>query len=104
MPEEIIWSAWIDHDGGGCPCIGSYVQVRHIYDDEHDRVEKTEHIATENNHWVWDDPFDVDSWSVSSNGKKMIPVVQYRIAMNVGIPHSTTTYLMNFITKKTEKG
>jgi len=65
---EPEWGPWIDHDGDGCPCIGSYVNV--IYLDENEEYG----IAFGGGSWTYD---DVDSYVTWCDGCE--PIIHYRI-------------------------
>ena len=65
---EPEWGPWIEHDGKGCPCVGSYVHV--IYADHNTECGKAFGGAS----WTYDDVDDYDTWLEGCE-----PIIRYRI-------------------------
>ncbi len=68
MTTEPEWGPWIDHDGKGCPCVGSYVHV--IYADDVDDF----CIAFGGGSWTYGYAYDYNTWLDGSE-----PIIRYRI-------------------------
>lgn len=73
MSSTDEWGPWIEHDGSGCPCKGSFVHVGFALPGGEVKA-----IALNGESWFWTTP-DYCGATRLKAGKRANPIIRYRI-------------------------